>query len=44
MGLKCQILKTQPTDFKKVNDLKGPSEDASVPLVREKKATTRAEE
>lgn len=28
----------------KVNKLKGPSEDAPVPLGREKKATTRGEE
>jgi hypothetical protein len=39
----CRIPKTQPTELKKVNKVKCPSEDASVPLGREKKATTRGE-
>jgi hypothetical protein len=30
----------QSTELKRVKKLKGPSEDASVPLEREKKATT----
>ena len=33
----------QFTELKKVNKLKGPSKDASVPLGREKKATTSGE-
>jgi hypothetical protein len=40
---KCQIPKIQPTELKKVNKLKCPSVDASVPLGREKKATSREE-
>ena len=40
---KYQISKIQPTELKKVNKLKGPSEDASVPLGREKKAITIGE-
>jgi hypothetical protein len=35
--------KIQSTELKKVNKLKGPSEDSSVPLGREKKATGREE-
>lgn len=38
---KYRISKIQSIELKKVNKLKGPSEDASVPLGREKKATTR---
>jgi hypothetical protein len=38
---KYRIPKTQPTELTKVNKLKGPSEDASVPLGREKKSTTK---
>jgi hypothetical protein len=41
---KCLIPKVQPTVLKKVNKLKDPSEYASVPLGREKKATTSGEE
>ena len=37
---KYRIPKIQSTEFKKVNKLKCPSEDASVPLGREKKAIT----
>ena len=37
---KCQIPKIQPTELKNFNKLKGPSEDTSVPLERNKKATT----
>jgi hypothetical protein len=40
---KCQIPKIQLTELKQVNKLKGPTEDASVPLGREKKATTKGE-
>ena len=40
---KNRIPKIQSTELKKVNKLKAPSEDASVPLGREKKATTRGE-
>ena len=40
---KYRIPKIQSTELKKVNKLKSPSEDASVPLKREKKATTREE-
>jgi hypothetical protein len=36
-----QVPKIQPTEIKNVNKLKDPSEDASFPLGREKKATTR---
>ena len=35
--------KIQSTELKKVNKLKGPSEDTSVPLGREKKAITSEE-
>ena len=35
--------KIQSTELKKVNKQKGPSEEASVPLGREKKAITREE-
>ena len=35
--------KIQSTELKKVSKLKCPSEDASVPLGREKKAITRGE-
>ena len=35
-----RIPKIQSTELKKVNKLKGPSEDASVPLGREMKAIT----
>ena len=38
-----RIPKIQSTELKKVNKLKGPSEDASVPLGREKKAITSGE-
>jgi hypothetical protein len=38
---KKKILKIQSTELKKLNKLKGSSEDASVPLGREKKAITR---
>jgi hypothetical protein len=34
---KYQISKIQPTKYRQVNKLKGPSEDASVSLGREKK-------
>jgi hypothetical protein len=37
---KYRIPKIQSTELKKVNKLKCPSEDASVPLGREKKAIT----
>ena len=37
---KYRIPKIQSTELKKTNKLKGPSEDASVPLGREKKAIT----
>jgi hypothetical protein len=37
---KYRIPKIQSTALKRVNKLKGPSEDASVPLEREKKVTT----
>jgi hypothetical protein len=37
---KYRIPKIQSTDITKVNKLKGPSEDASVPLGREKKTIT----
>ena len=39
--LKCQGI--QSTELKKVNKPKGPSEDASISLGREKKAITRVE-
>ena len=38
-----RIPKIQSTELKKVNKLKCPSEDASVPFGREKKATTSGE-
>ena len=37
---KYRIPKIQPTDLKKVNKLKCPNEDASVPLGRETKLIT----
>ena len=40
---KYRIPNTQSTELKKVNKLKGPSEDASVSLGREKKVTMREE-
>ena len=40
---KYRIPKIQSTELKKVNKLKGPSEDTSVPLGRGKKAITRQE-
>ena len=36
----CRIPKIQSTELKKVTSRKGPSEDASIPLGREKKAIT----
>ena len=39
---KYRILKIKSTELTKVNKLKGPSEDASIPLVK-KKAFTRVE-
>jgi hypothetical protein len=39
----CKYLQTQFTELKKINKLKCPSEDASVPLGREKKAITSRE-
>jgi hypothetical protein len=41
---KYRIPKIRSIKFKKVNKLKCPSEDASVPLEREKKAITRGRE
>jgi hypothetical protein len=41
---KDRIHKIQSTELKKVNKQKGPSEDASVLLEREKKAITRGGE
>jgi hypothetical protein len=38
---KYRIPKIQSTEFKKVKKVKCPSEDASIPLGREKKAITR---
>jgi hypothetical protein len=38
-----KLPKIQSTELKKVNKLKCPSEDASVPLGREKKANTSGE-
>ena len=38
-----RIHKIQSTELKKVNRMKGPSEDASVSLGREKKTTTSVE-
>jgi hypothetical protein len=40
---KYRIPETQSTELKKVNKLKCPSEDTSVPLGREKKAITSGE-
>jgi hypothetical protein len=40
---KYRVLRTQSTELKKVNKLKCPSEDASVPLGREKNAITSRE-
>jgi hypothetical protein len=40
---KDRIPKIQSTELKKVSKLKGPSEDSSVPLGREKKAITSRE-
>ena len=40
---KYRIPKIQPTELKKVNKLKCPSEDTLVPLGREKKAITSGE-
>ena len=40
---KYRIYKIQSTEFKRLNKLKCPSEDASVPLGREKKAITSGE-
>jgi hypothetical protein len=37
---KYRIPKIQSTEFKKVNKLKGPSEDVSIPLGRGKKTIT----
>ena len=39
----CRIPKIQSTELKKVNKLKGPSEDTPVQLWREKKAIVRWE-
>jgi hypothetical protein len=39
-----RILNIHSTELKKVNNPKGPSEDASVPLGREKKAITGGRE
>jgi hypothetical protein len=41
--IKYRTPKILSTVLKKVNRLKGPSEDASVPLEREEKAITRGE-
>jgi hypothetical protein len=38
-----KIPKIESTELKKFNKLKGPSEDASVPLGREKKAITNGD-
>jgi hypothetical protein len=38
-----RVLKIQSTELKKVNKLKCPSEDASIPLGRENKAITSGE-
>ena len=40
---KYRITRYSPTELQKVNKLKGPSENASVPLGREKKAITSGE-
>jgi hypothetical protein len=41
---KYRISKIQSTEFKKLNKLKCPSDNASVPLRREKKTVTSGEE
>ena len=41
---KYRIPKIQSTELTKVNKLKGPSEDSSVPFRREKKVTISGEE
>jgi hypothetical protein len=41
---KYRLSKIQSTELRKLKKLKCPSEDASVPLGREKKATTSGEE
>ena len=38
------MYKIQSTEFKRLNKMKCPSEDASVPIEREKKAITSGEE
>jgi hypothetical protein len=38
MTIEYRILRIQSTELKKANKLKGPSEESSVPLRREKKA------
>jgi hypothetical protein len=40
---KYRILKIQSTEFIKINKLKDPSEDTSIPLGSEKKAITSAD-
>jgi hypothetical protein len=40
---KYRVLKIQSTELTKVNRVKGPSKDTSVPLGKEKKAITREE-
>ena len=40
---KSRMPRKQATELKKVNKLKGPSEDALIPLEREKKAITSGE-
>jgi hypothetical protein len=40
---KYRVPKIKYTELKKKNKMKGPSEDASVPLGRQKKATTSRE-
>jgi hypothetical protein len=40
---KYRILKTQSTELKKINKLKGPTENISIPHGREKKTITRGE-
>ena len=44
MTIEYRILRIQSTELKKANKLKGPSEDASIPLGKEKKAITGTEE
>ena len=41
--VKIKVPKIHSTDFRKFNRMKGPSEDTSVPLGREKKAITSGE-